>query len=163
MSGAWRKLGLVFRPEGQGGWMNSHAQVPTVLALANRFRVFISARPKPGLSLTGFVDLDAADPMRVIGFSPSPILHPGPAGAFDEHGVMPSSIIADGDELRLYYSGWSRLGGAAPYHNTTGLAVSRDGGLSFRRACPGPVLDRAPHEPFSATSPCVLRDRKSVV
>lgn len=155
---AWRKLGLAFRPEGQGGWINSHAQVPTVLALEDRLRVFISARPRPGLSLTGFVDLDAADPTRVIGVSPAPVLDAGPPGSFDEHGVMPSSVIAEGGQIRLYYSGWSRLAGAAPYHNTTGLAISEDGGRSFRRACPGPVLDRTPLEPFSATSPCILRD-----
>lgn len=154
----WRKLGLAFRPEGQGGWINSHAQVPTALALEDRFRVFISARPRPGLSLTGFVDLDAQDPLRVIGFSPRPVLDVGPAGGFDEHGVMPSSIVTSGEELRLYYSGWSRLAGGAPYHNTTGLAVSNDRGVSFRRAVPGPVLDRAPFEPFSATSPCVVRE-----
>ena len=154
----WRKLGIVFQPVGQGGWINTHAQVPTVLALEDRFRVFISARPRPGLSLTGFVDLDRADPLRVIGFSPRPVLDVGPPGSFDEHGVMPASVVTLGDEVWLYYSGWSRLAGSAPYHNTTGLAISADGGLSFRRACPGPVLDRAPFEPFSATSPCILRD-----
>jgi len=142
---------------GQGGWINSHAQVPTVLPLADRFRVFVSSRPRPGLSLTGFVDLDPDEPSRVIQWSANPILGVGPPGAFDEHGVMPSSVVVDGNEVRLYYSGWSRLGGAAPYHNTTGLAVSHDGGLSFKRVCPGPVLDRAPAEPFSATSPWVLQ------
>jgi hypothetical protein len=158
----WRKRGLVFRAEGQGGcqrnWMASHAQVPTVLLLPDRFRVFVASRPRPGLSLTGWVDLDRGDPMRVMGVSPAPILDPGPPGSFDEHGVMPSAIVEDGGEIRLYYSGWCRLAGGAPYHNTTGLAVSEDGGTTFRRLCPGPVLDRAPQEPFSATSPWVLRD-----
>lgn len=157
----WRKLGLAFRPEGQGGWMASHAQVPTVLLLPDRFRVFVASRPKPGLSLTGWVDLDRRDPMRVLAVASSPILDCGAPGAFDEHGVMPSSIVEEGGIIRLYYSGWCRLAGGAPYHNTTGLAVSDDGGTTFRRACAGPVLDRAPHEPFSATSPWVLREGRT--
>jgi predicted GH43/DUF377 family glycosyl hydrolase len=138
--------------------MASHAQVPTVLLLPDRFRVLVASRPKPGLSLTGWVDLDRHDPMRVLAVSPSPILDCGAPGTFDEHGVMPSSIVEADGVVRLYYSGWCRLGGAAPYHNTTGLAISEDGGTTFHRACPGPVLDRAPHEPFSATSPWVLRE-----
>jgi hypothetical protein len=154
----WRKNGLVFHAEGQGGWMRSHAQVPTVLLLPDRFRVFVASRPRPGLSLTGWVDLDRRDPMRVLATSPAPILQPGPPGSFDEYGIMPSAVVEDSGMIRLYYSGWSRLASSAPYHNTTGLAVSEDGGHSFCRACPGPVLDRSPSEPFSATSPWVLRE-----
>lgn len=154
----WRKRGLVFRAEGQGGWMLSHAQVPAVLLLADRFRVFVASRPRQGLSLTGWVDLDRRDPMRVLATSPAPILQPGAPGTFDEYGIMPSSVVEEGGMVRLYYSGWCRLASVAPYHNTTGLAVSEDGGQTFRRACPGPVLDRSPGEPFSATSPWVLRE-----
>src|SRR4051812_717009 len=112
----WRKHGLVFRAEGQGGWMHSHGQVPTVLLLANRFRVFVASRPQPGLSLTGWVDLDRRDPMRVLATSPAPILQPGPPGSFDEYGIMPSAVITDGGTVRLYYSGWCRLASGAPYH-----------------------------------------------
>lgn len=153
----WRKRGLLFRPDGQGGWMNSHAQVPTALVLEDRIRVYISTRPKAGLSLTGYVDLDIAAPDKVIGIAPAPILDLGGPGSFDEHGVMPSAVVRDGHRVRLYYSGWSRLAGAVPYHNTTGLAVSEDGGDTFVRECPGPVLDRSPGEAFSATSPCVVQ------
>jgi predicted GH43/DUF377 family glycosyl hydrolase len=155
----WRKLGLLFQPTGQGGWMNSHAQVPTALVLDDRIRVYFASRPKPGLSLTGYVDLDLEQPYRVLEVSKKPILEPGGPGSFDEHGIMPSAVIRDGDRVRLYYSGWCRLAGAAPYHNATGLAVSEDGGRTFRRECAGPVLDRSPHEPFSATSPCVVRHK----
>src|SRR5262249_35311690 len=116
----WRKKGLIFRPEGQGGWMNSHAQVPTALVLDDRIRVYGASRPKAGLSLTGYVDLDLSAPNRVIGVSSQPMLDFGGPGTFDEHGIMPSAVVRNGDQVRLYYSGWSRLAGAAPYHNTTG-------------------------------------------
>jgi sucrose-6-phosphate hydrolase SacC (GH32 family) len=159
--GGWRKRGLLFRPEGQGGWLNSHAQVPTALLMEDRIRVFIASRPTAGLSLTGWVDLERTRPERVLAVSEAPILQPGDRGSFDEHGIMPASVVTEGDEVRLYYSGWCRLAGGAPYHNSTGLAVSNDGGHTFRRACPGPVLDRGPWEPLSATSPCVLRHNGS--
>jgi predicted GH43/DUF377 family glycosyl hydrolase len=136
--------------------MNSHAQVPTALVLEDRIRVYVASRPRPDLSLTGYIDLDLTAPGRVLGMSEHPILDPGGPGTFDEHGIMPAAVVRDGNRVRLYYSGWSRLAGAAPYHNTTGLAISDDGGRTFRRECAGPVLDRAPHEPFSATSPCVV-------
>jgi predicted GH43/DUF377 family glycosyl hydrolase len=153
----WVKRGLVFRPAGEGGWINTHAQVPTALLLDDRIRVYIASRPKPGLSLTGYVDLDVVQPNRVLAVSERPILEPGGPGSFDEHGIMPSAVVRDGERVRLYYSGWCRLAGKAPYHNTTGLAVSEDGGRTFRRECEGPVLDRSPNEAFSATSPYVLQ------
>lgn len=153
----WRKCGIVFRPSGQGGWMKSHAQVPTAMCLADRIRVYFASRPAPGLSLTSYVDLDPAEPRRILEVATAPILRLGDPGSFDEHGIMPSAVVADGELVRLYYSGWCRLNGGAPYHNATGLAVSEDGGRTFRRLVAGPVLDRTPEEPFSATSPAVLR------
>src|SRR5262249_55754072 len=155
--GRWRKCGLIFRPEGQGGWMNSHAQVPTAFVLSDRIRVYFASRPRQNLSLTTFVDLDLDKPQRILDLCQQPILDPGGPGTFDEHGIMPSAVVRDGDFVRLYYSGWSRMGGAAPYHNTTGLAVSEDGGRTFRRLTKGPVLDRIPEEPSSATSPAIIR------
>jgi len=137
--------------------MNSHAQVPTVLRLTDRLRVYFASRPRQDLSLTGYVDLDLEHPERILEVAEKPLLEPGGPGSFDEHGIMPASVFADGDTVRLYYSGWCRLAGKAPYHNTTGLAASEDGGRSFRRMVPGPVLDRIPEEPFSATSPWVIR------
>ena len=152
----WVKGGLVFGPTGDG-WMQTHAQVPTVLVLADRLRVYFAARPRPDLSLTMFVDLDRDDPTRTIALHERPILELGRPGTFDADGIMPSSVIRDGNRVLMYYSGWSRLGGAVPYNNATGLAVSTDDGSTFSRLFEGPILDRAPEEPWSATSPSVVR------
>jgi predicted GH43/DUF377 family glycosyl hydrolase len=154
----WRKRGLVFAPAGRGGWMLTHAQVPTVLPLDDRLRVYFASRPRPDLSLTAFVDLDRDDPARVIGVHETPILELGRPGTFDADGVMPSCAVRHDNEVWLYYSGWSRLAGRAPYNNATGLAVSSDGGVTFTRRFVGPILDRAAEEPWSATSPEVVRD-----
>lgn len=153
----WRKHGLVFRPQGQGGWINSHAQVPTVLVMEDRLRVYIACRPRPDLSLTTFFDVDRDNPERVIAVHEAPVLDVGGPGTFDADGVMPSCVLRDGNRVLLYYSGWSRLAGKAPYNNGTGLAVSHDDGLTFSRMYEGPILDRTLREPWSATSPLVLR------
>lgn len=154
----WIKRGLIFEPSGQCGWMNTHAQVPTVLVLRDTLRVYFAARPRRDLSLITYVDLDRSDPHRVTALHSDPILECGRPGTFDADGVMPASIVRDEGRVLLYYSGWSRLAGAAPYNNATGVAVSYDEGATFRRLFEGPILDRAPAEPWSATSPAVLRD-----
>lgn len=153
----WRKHGLLFAPAGAGGWMKTHAQVPTPLVADGFIRVYFSSRPEPNLSLTTFVDLDAEDPARVLRVNSTPILELGKPGTFDEHGIMPSCAVRDGSTVLLYYSGWSR-GVSVPYTNSTGLAVSEDGGATFRKVSDGPILGKNLHDPYSATSPGVLRD-----
>lgn len=157
MTSPWKVLGTPFVPSGQGGWMNSHAQVPTPLYLDGVLRVFFASRPEPGLSLTTYAELDSKDPSRVTHLCKKPILVPGPPGTFDQFGIMPSCAVVREGDVYLYYSGWARTQGV-PYHNTTGLAISVDGGRSFTRAYQGPVMDRTYLEPFSATSPFVLQD-----
>lgn len=152
----WLKRGFAFGPPGDG-WMKSHAQVPTILVLKDRLRVYFAARPRPDLSLTTFVDLDRNDPSRTLALHDRPILECGRPGTFDADGVMPSAVVRDGERVLLYYSGWSRLAGSAPYNNATGVAVSFDDGATFSRLFEGPILDRTPEEPWSATSPAVVR------
>jgi predicted GH43/DUF377 family glycosyl hydrolase len=70
---------------------------------------------------------------------------------------MPSSAVRDGNKVLLYYSGWSRSV-SVPYTNSTGLAISDDGGETFRKVSDGPILSKSLHDPYSATSPCVLKE-----
>ena len=55
----WIKRGRIFAPGGEFGWMNSHAQIPTVHDMGETLRIYFSSRPEPGLSLTGFMDVKA--------------------------------------------------------------------------------------------------------
>lgn len=151
----WQKQGLIF--SSAGGWMQSHAQVPTPLVCDGFIRVYFSMRPERRISLTTFVDLDAHDPSRILYVHLVPILELGKPGTFDEHGVMPSCAIFNGGAVFLYYSGWSRST-SVPYVNSTGLAVSEDGGKTFERASEGPILGKGLHDPYSATSPVVLKE-----
>ncbi len=146
----WIKKGLIFRPNGEGGWMNSHAQVPRALVLEDRIRVFFASRPEMNKSLTGFIDLDIDDPIRILHIHEKPILPLGEEGAFDEHGIMPNHVFCRADKVNLFYVGWSRRQ-SIPYSNWMGLAVSDDRGTTFKKAYRGPILDRTRDEIFSAT------------
>jgi predicted GH43/DUF377 family glycosyl hydrolase len=156
----WIKQGILFQPEKQESWMKTHAQVPTILVKEDRLRIYFSSRPNRELSLTTFVDLDINDFSKVLYLHKNPILEPGGRGMFDEHGIMPASVIKKNGFVYLYYSGWSR-GTTLPYNNYTGLAISKDGGTTFKKYGDGPVIDRSPWEVYSATSPCVYREQEN--
>jgi len=155
----WEKQGLVFKPNGEYGWINSHAQVPTVLVKEKEgiVRVFFATRPKAGCTLISYADLDINNLKIVLRLSSKPVLELGRPGTFDEHGTMPSSIVAEGDNVFLYYSGWQRSTGV-PYNNYTGCALSIDGGDTFKKIYEAPILDRNYKELFSATSPSVIKE-----
>jgi hypothetical protein len=136
---AWQDLGLIFGVTGQRPWMISHGYVPTAIRLQDRIRIFAAFWDADMVGRCGYVDVDAADPTRVLGFSAEPVLDVGAPGAFDEHGVTPMSVVRLPDELRLYYAGWRR-DPEVRYRLFTGLAVSRDDGLTFHRHGGAPVL-----------------------
>jgi hypothetical protein len=150
----WIKKGLIFKPQLYDSWMKSHAQVPTILVKEDRLRIYFASRPKKNISLTTYVDIDIDDFTNILSINPKPILELGSPGSFDEHGIMPSSVIENDGLIYLFYSGWSRSV-SVPYSNYTGLAISENGGKTFRKYSKGPIIDRTPYEVYSATSPCV--------
>jgi len=153
----WIKKGLIFKPDNHFDWMFSHAQVPTVLALSDRFRIYFATRDKNSLSHIACIDVDINDPQKVLKVYEKPVLAPGPLGAFDEDGVVPSCIVNEENEIRLYYNGWNKKV-TTPYHNAIGMVKSTDDGLTFERTYEGPVIDRTPTEPYMHVSPSVLKE-----
>lgn len=159
----WRKLGHVFDPRTVGGrpWLAEFAQAPAALVLDDCVRVYFSCRPPPDangqyVSFSAFVDLDRADPTRVLRVADRPVLELGGLGTFDEFGTYPISVVADGGQLRAYYAGWTRCE-SVPFNVAIGVATSRDGGCSFSRLGPGPVLPYSPDEPFVLSGPKIRR------
>jgi len=155
----WDKKGFIFKVNGNYGWMNTHAQVPVMLIKEKEkiLRVYFSTRETSDQSQTTFLDLDLYNLNDILYIHDSPILNLGRPGTFDEHGIMPSSIVEFEGIVYLYYSGWQRSVGV-PYNNYTGLAISKDGGQIFTKYSEAPVLDRNNIELFSATSPCVIKE-----
>ncbi len=150
-------MGLIYNLSLSKEIADLHMQVPTVLVKEDRLRVYYAARDATGKSFTAYIDLDINDFSRVIKHHYAPVLQESKPGTFDDEGIMPSDIIQHQDELWLYYSGWNQRC-TIPYHNATGLAISRDGGHSFERMYEGPILDRIATEPYLAVTPCVIKE-----
>jgi hypothetical protein len=152
----WKKKGLIFEANRNHDWMVSHAQVP----LADRvddstLRIYFGTRDEQNRTVTTFIEVEAEDPARITYIHDQPVLGLGELGCFDDCGAMPSWIVDRGEEKYLYYTGWN-TSTTVPYRNSIGLAISRDGGLSFKRAYDGPILDRTYKEPHFCAVPCVL-------
>jgi hypothetical protein len=159
----WTKLGKVFTPQEVEGrpWLREFAQAPATLVFDDYVRVYFSCRPGPDekgqyVSYSSWVDLDRRDLTRVLRVAEQPILPLGGLGEFDEFGTYPVSVIRDGELVRAYYAGWTRCE-SVPFNVAIGMATSSDGGASFTRAGPGPVLSYSQHEPFVLSGPKIRR------
>lgn len=141
--------------------MASHAQAPATLLLDDRLRVYFSCRPLPDsdgqfVSYSAFVDLDRDDPTRVLEVADAPVFGLGSRGTFDEFGTYPISVARSGSEIVAYFGGWTRCQ-SVPFNVAIGCARSSDGGRSFERVGPGPVLSYSPKEPFVVSGPKIRR------
>ncbi|MDR5702654.1 MAG: hypothetical protein QXI60_01940 [Thermofilaceae archaeon] len=138
----WRKLGLVWGPDGSIPWAAHSALTPTPVLLGNGvLRVYAGFRDTRGVSRIGFVDLDAMNPLRVLRVSREPVLNTGTDGAFDDNGVILGDIVVHEETFYMYYVGF-QLVEKVKFLAFTGLAVSSDG-ESFERVSSVPVLDRS--------------------
>jgi len=150
----WKKLGLVYGPDGRMPWAKSHAMIPTPMRFGDDVvRVFITCLDANGIGRPGYVDVSSADPTRVIGIASEPLLDIGRPGTFDENGLLTCSVVDLGDgRMFLYYAGFE-LGTRIRYRLLTGLAISEDGGKTFRRHSPTPVLERTATECYFRGGP----------
>lgn len=159
----WEKKGRIFDPTGRAEWMQSHAQIPYVLDLGDRLRIYFTCRPDPKVTagptaVTAFADFEKEEPFKLIEIAENPVIELGGPGDFDQFGIMPGSIvkIPGTDDLRLYYAGWMRLEGV-PYKWQIGMAVSLDGGVTFQRHSKGPILGTDRDDPYLQGCPRVER------
>jgi hypothetical protein len=153
----WQKLGRIHCLQPSAHRATTHMQVPAPVLLGSRIRVYFAARDVRGMSYPAYLDVDARDPTRVLEIHESSIMPHGPPGTFDDEGIMPACALQHDGAVWLYYSGWNQRR-TIPYHNTTGVAVSRDGGRSFARMFDGPILERTRDEPYLAVTPWVARE-----
>lgn len=159
----WQKLGKLFDPKElqHESWMKEYAQSPSMLIYETHVRVYFTSRPFPTKdgqyrSFLTYIDVDRENLLKVLRVCQEPILSLGNIGTFDEFGTTPISTIRDGEEVRVYYAGWTRCE-SVPFNGAIGVAVSRDYGDSFTRLGDGPVLSYSPDEPFLIGSPRVRK------
>lgn len=149
----WIKQGCIFTVIPQPG-RTTHAQVPTPLVRKDYIRVYYACR-RDGKSFPAFFDL-SKDLKTILRHQADPIMEYGAAGMFDSDGIMPSCVMEDRDELYMYYIGWNARASGARYQNEIGIAVSLDGGETFKQKYPGPIIGRSPTEPGLAVMPFVM-------
>lgn len=159
MSAKWNKLGLIFRPDSTRSWSRSHASAPVPLLTEDGLcRVYYSSRDEHNRSHVGYFQVDLNEPTRVISAPAAPVLSPGPLGHFDDHGIYASSVVRDNDVVRLYTIGWNPGPRPPLFYSSIGMAVSHDGGLTFRKWGASPIMARSDFDPCLVTAPVVRRE-----
>jgi predicted GH43/DUF377 family glycosyl hydrolase len=152
----WSKQGRIYAADGSMPWARKYGYPPTPVRLDDAtIRLYVAFCDDAMVGRAGYVDVLADDPKTIVKVSPTPVLDIGTPGAFDENGVVPTSVICVGDDLYMYYVGY-QLGMKVRYYQFQGLAVSRDGGETFHRSRRVPVIDRSDAEMFHRTSAFVL-------
>ncbi|MCQ0033142.1 hypothetical protein EFP18_01520 [Burkholderia glumae] len=151
----WEKKGLIYAPDARLPWARSHAQIPTVAAVTDdALRILFSSRDADNRSRIARLDVRRDALAEILHVEPEPVLDLGKTGTFDDCGTMPSSVVAHDGRHYLYYIGWN-VRNTVPYHNSVGLAISEDGGETYRRLFEGPVMDRTAEEPYFCATTCV--------
>jgi hypothetical protein len=156
LTGGWIRRGVVLEPS-DVPWAASHAALPAVEAgSASEPALYFSPRDAEGRAHIARAPLALRDGELSVGpVEPAPLLGPGPVGSFDDSGVTMSCVVRDGARLWLFYTGWT-LARTVPFLFFAGAAVSEDGGRSFARVSPAPLLERSRHDPYLTASPFVL-------
>jgi hypothetical protein len=152
----WEKRGLLIEPPTHLPWAASHAAVPHADAESEALRVYFTTRDKLSRSHVAVADVDLG--RGEVTVADTPVLAPGPLGAFDDSGVMTSCLVRDANRTYLYYQGWS-LGVTVPFYVFVGCAISDAQGAPFERVSSAPVLGRHRVDPFMCSSPWVVREQ----
>jgi hypothetical protein len=154
----WTKKGLVYKPSLSQDWGISHAQVPFGYPIDEfTIRVYFATRDRNNRSVTTFIEVDSTDLKEIKYIHNAYCLGLGEKGTHDDNGAMPSCFVKVKERIFLYYTGWN-IGSSVSYRTAVGLAISKDGGLTFERYSKGPILDRSIYDPCFVCQPFVLRD-----
>jgi hypothetical protein len=154
---SWKKTGLFYQPDPQRQWGLTHAANPLPEQLEGSiYRLYFNCRDAQQRSFIGYLILDVADGFKVLDLSPGPVFGPGPVGCFDDNGASLGCLATvPGLGKCLYYVGWN-LSVTVPWRNSIGLAIWNEGGHTFARHSPAPVMDRHREDPYSLSYPAVL-------
>ena len=149
---------LLFKPSGNLEWQQEFAQIPFGYVLDNKLKIVFASRQArdangnyKSFPAQALFDLEN---YSLLSVTPSPLMHVGKPGSFDEFGVMPGSIIKiPSGEVVMYYCGWSRSVNT-PYRWSIGVAYLGDDGV-FHRRYTGPVIGQSIEHPYLTASPVV--------
>lgn len=139
-------------------WFTKNTMVPVpYLVNENRLRLFVTMCDNANVGRIGYVDVNPNNPSEILGVSQTPVLDVGIPGAFDDNGIITSSLLEENGKLYLYFSGYQLTVGV-PYLIFCGVAVSTDNGETFTKHFgSAPMLDRIDGEVSTRCAPFVLR------
>ena len=145
----WTKQGNIFNKH--------HSQLPVVDIYPDTYKIYYSTRNENGCSIPMSISVFKHDLKQYL--HPIEIDIPlGKPGYFDHYGVMPTDIITLDNNIKyLYYIGWS-LRKDIPYHNTLGLAISNDNGITWKKYSDGPIFNSSTLEPGFIGTAKVYKD-----
>lgn len=160
MTQQWSRLGIIHRPDTTKEWAaHGYCHVPTPLVMGDTVRVFYASLDANNRGSIGYCDLDGSDLTKVKYVSPDPVMRPGPLGAFDCDGVVPSCIIRDWrtgiDRWIMWYTGFQRTE-TVPYMLFSSVAFSKDGNAWEKWSSSVPMLDRVHNHAYSRSVPFEL-------
>jgi hypothetical protein len=121
----------------------THMMAPAAMPIIvnNEIEIFIGGWDERGISSIYSIKVNT-DTLTYICGSAHLRLAPGKPGNFDENGVFPASIITDGPDWKLSYTGF-QLGHQIPHYNFGGLASPNRQNHLLDRLSMAPFLDRA--------------------
>lgn len=154
----WEKKGFVYNTAGDHDWNRTYACGPTVFIVSDKiWRIYFDVRDDYNHSRPTYIDVEAGNPKNILYVHDRPLLDLGKIGTFDDSGITVSTVIRVGDEVWMYYLGWT-VRNTVSYHNSSGLAISKDGGKSFTKFSEGPLLSPNYRHPYCNGAIDVMQD-----
>lgn len=152
----WNKSNCIFKANGQFPFMQTHTAMPIPLHLHDDvFRIYFSTRGIRNNPQVGYIEIDIKEPKNILKISDKPVLENGPEGHFDYNGLYSGCIVKRDDEHWMYYSGRTNLENGM-YNVEVGLAISNDGGLTFKKYSESPIFGRNINDPWLVSTPHVI-------
>ena len=103
---AWRKLGRIYCPDGTQSWARHSFMTPVPMQLSDTvIRVFGGTRDDKGVSRISWIDVDRANPLKLLRAATQPVLDVGEPGMFDDNGVILGDLIRVAPNFTFRLSG----------------------------------------------------------
>ena len=151
------KKGLIYSPNGEHEWEQNTFMTPHAILVGDRIRIYGGVRDAEGVSRIKYIEVDAENPGHVLYIADKPCLDIGAPGTFDDNGVILGDVLKVGSEYWMYYVGFQHVQ-KAKFYAFSGLAISKDDGITFQRYSEVPVMDRTNHGKFGRCIHTVLHE-----